>query len=91
MIALESINARNINRSLRTAGGCPEKKGRVHQATNFVGPGPARDSHLYGDTASYYWNRNLPETTYAHNGGPTRSGMYIPSGSLSYRIDTWIP
>jgi hypothetical protein len=31
-----------INRSLWTTGGCPKRRGRVHQATNFVGPGPAR-------------------------------------------------
>jgi hypothetical protein len=42
MIALEKINTPFINRSLWTAGGCPEKNGGVHQATNFVGPGPAR-------------------------------------------------
>jgi hypothetical protein len=53
-----------------------------------------RDSHLYGDTASYYWNGNRPETTYAHpqgSSGPIRANMYVPSGSQSYRIDTWIP
>ncbi|MGB7787206.1 hypothetical protein [Methanoregula sp.] len=85
---------------LRT-GYVPFNKGNPTEYHEFVRNDPGsyssvstsyvRDSHLYGDTASYYWNRNLPETTYAHNGGPTRSSMYIPSGSLSYRIDTWIP
>jgi len=50
-----------------------------------------RDSHVSGDTASYNWNGNLPETTHVHHSGPTQSNMYIPSGSQSYRIDTWIP
>jgi len=39
---------------------------------------------------AYWWNGNLPETTHAYSMSPVMYYRYIPWGSSSYKMTTWI-
>ena len=53
-----------------------------------------KDSFLYkkegNNYNAYWWNDNLPETTHSYGLAPVKVNRYIPEGSSSYKIDSWI-
>jgi|GEM_PF-1991325 len=53
-----------------------------------------KDSFLYkkegNNYNAYWWNGDLPETTHSYGLSPVKVNRYIPGGSSSYKIDSWI-